>query len=69
MAVLTGTDRYVDQRAGSRAGTALQHFLARQHQLHGPAALLRQAHRDSLAVDDDLAAEGAAHFQRHDLEL
>ena len=53
--------------AGPRA--ALQHLLAREHQLDRPAALLRQPHRDRLAVDGDLAAEAAADLERHHLEL
>jgi len=68
-AVAVGADGDVDQRGGRRTGAALQHLLARQHDLHRPAALLRQASGDGLTVDDDLAAERAADFQRHDLEL
>jgi hypothetical protein len=40
----------------------LQDLFARQRQLYRPAALLRQTQRDRFAMDDDLAAEGAAHL-------
>ena len=67
--VAVGADGDVDQRGGGRTGAALQHLLACEHDLHRPAALLGQTHRHGLAVDDDLAAERAADFQRHDLQL
>ncbi len=54
---------------GGGAGAALQHLLARQHELHRAPALLREPHRHGLAVDGDLAAEAAADLERHDLEL
>ena len=64
-----GANGDVDQRAGGGAAAALQHLLAREHELDRAAALLRQPHGDGLAVDGDLAAEAAADLERHDLEL
>ena len=68
-AVLAGADLDVDHARPPPARAALQHLLAREHDLHGPPALLRQPHRRRLAVDGDLAAEAAADLERHHLEL
>ena len=59
----------VDPRGGRRARATLQDFLAREHDLDRPAALLGQTGSYGLAVDEDLAAERSANFERNNLEL
>ena len=47
----------------------MKHLLARQHELHGAPAFLREEYRHGFTVDGDLAAEATADLHRDDLEL